>query len=299
MARKRERGVRFVCQCMVAMPAMVGTQVYAAENVSASATVAVSDPRDFSGVWMNRNAPAERLLEQQKEAASGKPAVRRTNQSVRAPPPPPPLTPAYMKLYEKIRAAARGESPDASLGRLSPTSAADCYWQGMVTNMGYPFPMEYLQTPGRITILFEAESQVRRIWMDGRKQPGGGDLQYTYNGNSIGHWEGNTLVVDTVGLRADTLFFGMPHSDETRIVEHIKKIDANTLQDEMTITDPKALSKPVSRTLTYDHKPDWQIGEYSCMDNNRNQTGPDGRETGGAVDNGTYIDPTVTPGLSK
>lgn len=296
MGRKRERGMWFVWQCMVAMPvtmsAMVGTEVFAAENASASATVAVSNPRDLSGVWMNEGELARLGLLKQK-TASGRPAIRQQNEGVRTPP-LPPLTPAYMKLYEKIRAVGRGGAPDPSLGRLSPTSASDCYWQGMVTMMSYPFPMEYLQTPGRITILFEAESQVRRIWMDGRKHPEGGDLQYTYNGNSIGHWEGNTLVVDTVGLRADTLMFGMPHSDETHIIEHIKKIDANRLQDEMTITDPKALTKPVTRTLTYDREPGWQIGEYSCMDNNRNQG-----QTGGAVDNGKYLDPTVTPGLSK
>ena len=82
--------------------------------------------------------------------------------------------------------------------------------------MTTPYPMEFVIQPDRVVILHEISSQVRRIYTDGRKHPAPEDLDPTYMGHSIGHWEGDTLVVDTVGMKGDTVYdvSAAPHSDK-------------------------------------------------------------------------------------
>jgi hypothetical protein len=231
---------------------------------------------DFSGVWMNKNLATEQRDEK------GNMVVRRRNEEVREGP-APPLTPHYLSLYQKLRAQARGEPRDPSLGRLDANASASCRWIGMPGIMGWPYPLEFVHTPQRTFILFEAELQRRQIWMDGRKHPGEDDLEYTFMGHSVGRWEGNVLVVDTVGIREEALLFGFPHSDQARIVERIQRVDPATLEIEFTITDAKALTQPVTRKITYGLKPDWLLMEYSCTDNNRNAPDADGKPADGIV----------------
>src|SRR5215510_2273556 len=112
-----------------------------------------------------------------------------------APQAPPSLTPEYaakLKAYQDE--AARGGNQD--------TPAANCVPPGMPGIMNQPYPIEFLMTPGKITVVIEAYSQTRRIFTDGRKHPD--DPDPTFNGHSIGHWEGDTLIVDTVGFTTDT-----------------------------------------------------------------------------------------------
>lgn len=234
------------------------------------------NPRDFSGVWMNKNLATEQRDEK------GNMVVRRRNDDTREPA-LPPLTSSYMSIYQKLRAQARGEGRDPSLGRLDANASANCQWVGMPGIMGWPYPLEFVHTDKRVFILFEAELQRRQIWMDGRKHPDSGEIEYTFMGHSIGRWDGDVLVVDTIGLREEAMLNGLPHSEEARIVERIKLVNPTTLEDEFTITDPKALTQPISRKITYGLKPDWDLMEYSCTDNNRHATGPDGRPAEGVV----------------
>ena len=235
-----------------------------------------SNPRDFSGVWMNKSLATEQ------RDARGDLVVRRRNDEIREGP-APPLTARYLALYQKLRAQARGEPRDPSLGKLDANASANCVWIGTPGIMGWPFPIEFVHTDKRIFILFEAELQRRQIWMDGRKHPAEDELEYTYMGHSIGRWEGNVLIVDTVGLREEVLMFGLPHSEQVHIMERIKLVDADTLEDEFTVTDPKAFTQPVVRKITYGRKQDWELMEYSCTDNNRNGVTADGKPAEGVV----------------
>jgi hypothetical protein len=185
-------------------------------------------------------------------------------------PEPPALTPAYeAKLKEYQDAQKRGEIQD--------TPAANCVPNGMPGIMTQPYPMEVLFTPGKVTIMIEAYSQWRQIFTDGRKHPEDPDL--TFNGHSIGHWEGDTLVVDTVGFTTDTALagFGVKHSDKMRIVERMHLVDGDKLQIETTITDTQALAKPLTSTRVYGRHRDWTLAEYQCQQNNRNFTTDDGK----------------------
>jgi hypothetical protein len=182
----------------------------------------------------------------------------------------PVLTPEYAaKLKSYQEAQSRGEIQD--------TPAANCVPPGMPGVMSQPYPIDILVTPGKITILAEAYSQWRQIFTDGRKHPDDPDL--TYNGHSIGHWEGDTLVVDTVGFTTDTALgnYGVRHSDKMHIVERFHLASPDRLEVQTTITDPEALAKPWTTTRAYGRHRDWTLAEYVCEQNNRNFTTEDGK----------------------
>jgi hypothetical protein len=140
--------------------------------------------------------------------------------------------------------------------------------------MATPYPMEILQMAdkSRIFMVFEGATHIwREIAMDGRQHPKGDDLPLTYLGDSIGHWEGDTLVVDVVGFNENTWldYFGHPHTDQMHVVEKFSRPYKETLHYEATIEDPGAYTKPF--TVAWDIP--WGDGnvltEYICQENNR------------------------------
>jgi hypothetical protein len=181
----------------------------------------------------------------------------------------PPFTPQYAEKYRLTTQAAREGHPVAD-----PTSR--CLPPGMPRIMTMSYPMEILMTPGQVTIIAEWSSQVRRVFTDGRGHPPADDLDPTYNGDSIGRWEGRgpgaTLVIDTVGIRGDTGFdsSGIEHSDQIRVTERIRQTAPDRLEDEITVIDPKAFIHPWTVTKAYKRgAPNLQIREYVCEENNR------------------------------
>jgi hypothetical protein len=181
----------------------------------------------------------------------------------------PKLTPAYQARLDKYHA-------DQKNGENQQTQTANCDPPGMPQIMTQPYPVEFLFTPGKVTVAIEAYSQMRRIFVDGRPHPE--DPDPTYQGDSIGHWEGDTLVVDTVGFIPDSLISpGIGHSDQMHIVERIHRVSPETLEIQRTISDPKALAEPWTVTLTYKRHADWDIKEYICAQNNRDSADSEGR----------------------
>jgi len=186
------------------------------------------------------------------------------------PPSQPELTPAYAAKAADYRAKQQK-------GEIQDTPAANCVPNGMPSVMTQPYPLEFLFTPGKITIVIEAYSQWRQIFTDGRKHPEDPDL--TFNGHSVGHWEGDTLVVDTVGFTTDTALgnFAIKHSDKMHIVERMRLAAPDRLQVDTTIDDKDALVKPWTSTRVYGRHRDWTLSEYVCQQNNRNYTTEDGK----------------------
>jgi hypothetical protein len=131
-----------------------------------------------------------------------------------------------------------------------------------------PFPWEIVQARDRVIMIFEYQSLVRQIFTDGRGHPK--DLEPTYMGNAIGKFEGDTLVIDTIGFNDKTWLdpMGLPHSDALHVVERLRRVDHDTLVDDYTIEDPKAYKKIWTTQKTFKLKPDWQIQEYVCTENN-------------------------------
>ncbi len=130
------------------------------------------------------------------------------------------------------------------------------------------YPMEVIQTPKQVTIVAEAFSEVRRIYI-GKPQSSPDDVSPGYYGRSVGHWDGDALVVDTIGVSPMVRGYqGMPHSEQMHITERIRRTAAKTLQDQITIEDPVVLEKPVTYTLVYALVADYEMVEFVC-DNNR------------------------------
>ncbi|MEO6516237.1 MAG: hypothetical protein ABIP18_11430 [Steroidobacteraceae bacterium] len=191
----------------------------------------------------------------------------------RSPSPPLQLKGEYRTKYEawvKATSANNGEA-------VRETS--NCMPPGMPRMMGTAqYPIEFLFTPGRVTTLHEAWMQSRTIFTDGRGHPD--DWDGGIFGHSIGHWEGQTLVVDTIGIKTITaLATGMKHSDKLHITERfaLKAGDPDTLTVETTMEDPLALEKPSTSTYTFKRQRDWNLLEFVCAENDRNPVDAEGR----------------------
>ena len=133
-----------------------------------------------------------------------------------------------------------------------------------------PYPWKIVQTPSLIVFLFEGNiHSYRQIFLDGRSHPK--DLDPTWYGDSIGHWEGDTLVVDTIGFN-DHFWFdfaGHPHTDKLHITERYRRTDLGHLEDEVTIDDPGAYTKPFKMYGHFPLQPSTEIMEYICNENNQ------------------------------
>ena len=257
--------IRRLLPLFVCITALLPSLAVAAEAASYPA-----DPHDMSGIWMNDYTLDETLKRLGLKRLA--PGVVLPPSPVTAPAGPEVLTPAYRAIFDEQR-AARAQLAEG---------AEACKWVGMPNLMTYPYPFEILHTEGRITLLFEVDSQVRRIFLDRSEHLPFDELDPSYNGDSIGHWEGDTLVVDTTGFHPHTeLWNGLPHSDQLHIVERFSWLDADTLQVNFVLTDPLALTTPVERTVVYSKRPDWRIREYSCLENNRDTPDASGNRAGG------------------
>ena len=141
---------------------------------------------------------------------------------------------------------------------------------GIPRLMNHAGPLEILQTPGRVLMLFETGNSQRQIWTDGRGHPA--DLDSTWMGNSIGRWDGDTLVVDTIGQDDKTVVdnYRTPHSAKIHVVERWKMInDGQKLQVTYTVDDPDAFNAPWSAIRNY-RRVQQPMSEEVCAENNRN-----------------------------
>ena len=190
--------------------------------------------------------------------------------STTAPPPraaPPPafaLKSPYKEQYAELE-------KQTAAGKVIYDPGALCLPSGMPRMMNMTYGMELLQTPGQITITSEYQGVSRRIWTDGRKHPPAEELDPTYAGHSIGHWEKDVLVVDTVGMRGDTLIdqSGLMHSDKMRLTERFYQETPGTLVDEITVIDPTVYEAPWKIVKRYGYRPELSLEEFVC-ENNRN-----------------------------
>jgi len=178
----------------------------------------------------------------------------------------PALTPEYEARRKAVLSAPQPEDGET----------ANCLPPGMPGIMGQPYPMEFLLTPGKVTIVIEAYTQVRHIYTDGRTLPADPDPKFY--GTSIGRWEGDTLVAETVGFNDFVqVARGVPYSNRMKIVERFRLTDPDTMTIETTITDPVVLTAPTTSTASLRRHRNWTIAEYVCEENNRNSVDASGK----------------------
>ena len=208
------------------------------------------DPHDLNGVWSQehpRNLPVvERYwnYEFTKEA--------------------PPMTDWGKSEFAKAKSSF-GEHT-YPIAETNDPLYHSCTPPGLPRVYLHPFPMQIIQMPGEVLILFEYDSMRHQVFTDGRKHDE--TLGPQWMGDSIGHWEGDTLVTDTNNFNDKTWVdrVGHPHSDQLHLVERFHRVDHGHLNVDITIEDPKAYTKPWNAHLEFLLRPTWTLGEQFCED---------------------------------
>lgn len=156
---------------------------------------------------------------------------------------------------------------DAATEKFDP--GVYCMPWGYIRSWNTPSPAEIVQRPDKVVILFEQGTNFHEIFTDGRPHPK--DMNSTWFGHSVGKWEGDTLVADTIGFNGKTWIDTAEHpsSDALRMVERFTRTDLKTMMYEVTLTDEKMYSKPIKNTRTLKLLPPGQEPlEYFCEENN-------------------------------
>lgn len=177
--------------------------------------------------------------------------------------------PPYPEFFEEgKKALAEGKAARAA-GRNYRDSIGQCYPAGMPMIMTRVWPLSFIQLPTAVYMVAGFTNSFRTIYIDGRKHTDPDLYVPTYNGESIGEWEGDTLVVTTSGFETDHhwIDIGIPVSDEFQIVERIKLVNSgNTLEIEYIMTDPKMWKGEWRNTKRWDRVLEGDIGEVECTE---------------------------------
>lgn len=221
-----------------ALLAMLCMSVASVTSAAQATKTTQSSLPDWSGVWMGLG------LQVATEDSWGTDGGR------------VPLTPKYMQL----RAEARAARAQNNLSYCLPAGTPGILQHGVLH--------EYLLMPGRVTVLFE-DGEVRRIYTDGRGHRSLKEFTASFMGDSVGHWEGSTLVVDTIGFPKGSLFqnHGLTATINTHLVERIHLNDKGELQIDSTMTDPEIFAKPYVFTRVYSRR-NLPMEEPQCHYNN-------------------------------
>jgi hypothetical protein len=178
---------------------------------------------------------------------------------------------ARSRVHEHCRAAQRPSTVSACDSRSG--QGADngkgnpdglCLPLGMIRMHSHPFPRKILQVPGLLAILYEKNVDYRQIFTDGRPLPV--DPNPSFNGYSAGKWDGDTLVVETIGFRDDLWIDGNgnPLTESAKVTERFRRPNFGNLEIEVTVDDPKAYTKPWTVMLNHHIRLDTDLMEYFC-----------------------------------
>jgi len=199
---------------------------------------------------------------------------------------PLPFTPAGLAAFNDV------------WNHIDPTSK--CVFPGVPRVNTSPYPMQIVQLQDKVIFLYEYMHNFRVIYTDGRAHPA--DREPSLLGDSIGRWDGDTLIIETINLTDRTWLddHGNRHSDALKVTERWRRISANQLSYQETLEDPKFYTKPWTVGWVMPLAPkDWVVMEYACTDNNKDMT--DGHLQPGPLDgslrDGSPIGPPAPPRL--
>jgi len=232
-------------------------------NVEAPAPKTADGKPDFSGIWQNawfvngRVTPLPVSPPGEPPAATFADVFSNFKGEL-------PLQPWAAQLKAARKEQNSKDNPDAH-----------CLPMGLIQFHMHPQPRKVLQTRDVIAILYEGNSGVRQIFIDGRPLPDA-DAQPWWYGYSTGHWEGDTLVIETAGFRDDGWLdiYGSPLTDKAKMTERWRRLNYGSMQIDITIDDPKAYTKPFSvrvhhRIAVDGPKLDSELIEFICNENNK------------------------------
>ncbi len=243
----RDRLLRILLGFVIALSCSASGSAQTKEPGRTAKAASGSKTPDLSGVWM-RDAPPATAMQFW---------IYELNQEE------PPMTAWGQEQFKAAKSSFGAheypleETNDPVLRHCDPPGVPRVYM--------HPFPFQFIQTAGEVVMLFEVDSLRREIYTDG--EPHDTSLVPLWMGNSIGRWDGDTLVVDTVNFNDKTWIdrIGHPHSDQLHVVERFRRTDHDHLVDEITIEDPKAYSKPWTARLEFKLRP-WKLTEQFCED---------------------------------
>lgn len=228
---------------------VAGAQTQAPPEAADNRVTAASSSHDLSGVWLPPDPQVlDRLAGYNNRGAADGAFAKEISRTPWA--------------DEKYNAAKPGFGPRRAPGGNDPI--LHCDPPGMPRIIGGTF--ELIQIPGRIVLFFEGNHVRREIWMDGRELPK--DPDPTWYGYSVGKWEGDTLVVNSIGFNDRSWIdsWGDPHSDQMHVVERYRRLDHDTLELRMTIDDPKAYTKQlVSNPKLFKLHTKYDLVESLCV----------------------------------
>jgi len=232
---------------MVTLAPAASAQSGNSSGVSKLQSLSAPLSHDLSGVWMpypDTNVPP----------GTGKYAID------------PSARPAFTPWgQEKFNASRPLLGPRAIPGEENSPSLK-CDPDGPPKLLNHPNPFEIVQMPGRVLMFFEEQHIWRNVWADGRPLPK--DPDPSYLGYAVARWEGDTFIIETNGFNdkqwADP--FGDPRSDQMHLTERYRRLNHDTLEQQIIIDDPKAYTKIwESRPKLYKFEPGWEIAEWFCV----------------------------------
>jgi len=174
----------------------------------------------------------------------------------------PPWQPWNKQAFEERAAAEAAGTP-----LYDPTAA--CLPSGIPRIIAAPYPVEIVQTPDATVFLYETQHLFRIVHMN---QDHPGEVEPSYMGHAVGHWEGDTLVIDSVGFVENTQIDegGTQHTAAMHVIERLRKLEDGSLEVLFTIDDPQAFTEPWTARRVWQWRPDIRFLEYVCEENNRN-----------------------------
>ena len=254
-----EWGAAAALACLCAAPVLA--QAPAKKAAPKPTAPPLTGPGSLNGVWNNAGFKDYRTgppvgAEPSFKTADGEPV---------------PMQPWAAEVVAKRREGVRNGHPFAN-------NSATCVTDGMPSATGTPpeLAIQILENPEQkqVSILYEFFSTFRIIHLDEKHAA---DPDPTFMGNAVGHWEKDTLVVDTTAVSTKTTIMGViPHSEDLHIVERLRRTGKDTMEDKITIDDPKTFTKPWNMQTRFKRVPGMQLAEFVC-ENNRNGADQNGQ----------------------
>ena len=234
-------------------------------HLTAPAPVTAQGTPDLSGVWQADAAPIPELMRLLPGGQNGLGEDIPSKYFIN-------LLADFAPGKEPLQPAAAAAVAGLSVTNISKDDVGiNCLPAGVPMFMTVPAPFKIVQTPGLIVMLSEADTSFRQIFMDGRAHPA--DPQPSWLGSSTGRWDGDTLVIETVGFndRGQLDAMGHRHSSALRLTERYRRRDTGHMDMQLTFDDPGVFTQPVTVSLGVGLRADTDLIEYFCAENEKDK----------------------------
>lgn len=219
---------------------------------------------DLSGVWQAAGAPIPLLMKLLPGGQNGLGEDIPSQYFVN-------IFSDFNRGQEPLKPAALAASAKLTMGTPATAGNLACLPSGLPIFITAPAPFKIVQTPGLTVMMSEGDASFRQIFTDGRKFPA--DPTPSWLGSSVGRWEGDTFVVESVGFNNRSLLdaLGHRHSDKLRVTERYYRVNAGRMNVALLLTDPEILTRPLTVKFDLVLRADTDLIEYFCTENEKDR----------------------------